>query len=99
MRGLQFRTSLAQDAGMLFIFDQPLRYSFWMKDTLIALDMIWLDQEMRVVHVESNVPPCTEDPCASYSPSEPALYVLELNAGTASLINLKPGDRLQRKSE
>ena len=95
-QGLQFRTELAPDAGMLFIFSHDGRYAFWMKDTLIPLDMIWLDRDMKVVHMKENVPPCTHDPCPSYSPESPARYVLELNAGMVQKIGLKIDDVMRR---
>ena len=91
-RGLQFRTSLAPDSGMLFVFQKSWSYAFWMKDTLIPLDMIWLDDARRVVHIEHNVPPCTADPCPRYPPGHEALYVLEINAGYADQLGLKIGD-------
>ena len=87
-RGLQFRKSLSEDAGMLFVFETSYPYSFWMKDTLIPLDMIWLDYARRVVHIESHVPPCRQDPCATYTPSSAALYVLEISAGQAEKMGL-----------
>ena len=92
-RGLQFRTSMPQNHGMLFVFQSPYVYSFWMKDTKIPLDMIWLDSSRRVIHIESSVPPCSKDPCPTYAPADPALYVLEFNAGEAKRIDLKKGDQ------
>jgi len=80
-RGLQGRERLADEAGMLFVFVNSAPHGFWMKDTLIPLDMIWLDHARRVVHIETDVPPCRTPKCPSYVPSAPALYVLELNAG------------------
>ncbi|MDO8580862.1 MAG: DUF192 domain-containing protein [Candidatus Omnitrophota bacterium] len=94
-RGLQDRRSLDANAGMLFIFPISHDYAFWMKDTLIPLDMIWLDYAQRVAHIEQNVPPCEQDPCPSYAPSQKALYVLELNAGQAERINLRTGQRAE----
>ncbi len=93
MRGLQERTSLALDAGMLFVFFEEDIHSFWMKDTLIPLDMIWLDGSKRVVDVKTNVPPCLKDPCPIYVPSQRALYVLEVNAGYAQTHGVQIGDQ------
>ncbi len=93
VRGLQFRRSLAPNAGMLFVFAKESFYSFWMKDTLIPLDMIWLDRGQKVVHLERQVLPCQEDPCPTYQPGAAALYVLEINAGEASRIGLTIGQR------
>lgn len=90
-RGLQFRESLGADAGMLFIFSQSRRHAFWMKDTLIPLDMVWMDHARRIVHIEEDVPPCQSDPCPSYTPSQEAFYVLEVNAGCAAGYRLRTG--------
>ena len=92
--GLMFRESLEPDQGMLFVFEGEGIQPFWMKNTLIALDMLWLDKEKRVVHVESNVPPCLKDPCPSYQSNIPALYVLELKAGTSEARHIKIYDKL-----
>jgi len=94
-RGLQFRTSLGENAGMLFVFNKSRKHSFWMKDTLIALDMIWMDYQRNIVHIEEDVMPCEEDPCPSYTPDKNALYVLEINASIAKKLNLKVGDQAQ----
>lgn len=96
-RGLQFRNSLGVDNGMLFIFSKSWPYAFWMKDTLIPLDMVWMDYGRRIIHIEHNVPPCKEDPCPRYEPGHPALYVLEINAGYAKKLGLKIGDTAQFK--
>jgi uncharacterized membrane protein (UPF0127 family) len=94
-RGLMFREKILPDQGMLFVFEAPGFHSFWMKNTLIPLDMIWLDAEKRVVHIAADVPPCRADPCPSYGPDAPASYVLELKAGVAKENGIKPNDRLQ----
>lgn len=94
-RGLMFRKTLRHDQGMLFVFQEEDVHSFWMKDTWIPLDMLWLDRTKRVVYIEADVPPCREDPCPSYGPLIPACYVLELRAGGAAEYGIKLGDRLQ----
>ncbi|MBF0386122.1 MAG: DUF192 domain-containing protein [Candidatus Omnitrophica bacterium] len=93
MRGLQFRKELPENSGMLFVFSYNDRMSFWMKDTFIPLDMIWLDDLRKVVHIEKDVPTCKEDPCPSYSPTKAARYVLELNAGSADKHKIRIGDQ------
>ena len=93
-RGLMFREELNSDQGMLFIFEEEDLYSFWMKNTLIPLDILWLNSHQQIVHIESNVPPCPGDPCPGYTPRYPALYVLELKAGEAEKNNLKLFDRI-----
>jgi len=93
-RGLMFRETLLPDQGMLFVFERESAVAFWMKNTLIPLDMLWLDHDRHIVHIERNVPPCKADPCPSYAPPRPGLYVLELSAGAADRFGLKAGDRL-----
>jgi uncharacterized membrane protein (UPF0127 family) len=90
--GLMYRTSLQEDKGMLFIFDEESEYPFWMKDTLIPLDMIWINSNKEVVRIVT-AQPC-EDTCLSINPNKNAQYVLELNAGTANKIGLEIGDKL-----
>ena len=90
-RGLQGREYLDPKAGMLFVFPESRRYSFWMKETLIPLDMIWMDYARRVVFIAADVPPCRNDPCPTYTPSSEAMYVLETNAGYAQKNSIKVG--------
>ena len=96
-RGLQFRKSLDPGRGMLFIFQKSGPYAFWMKDTLIPLDMIWMDDTRKIVHIEHNVPPCAADPCPRYTPTAEALYVLEVNAGYAATLGLQLNDQAEFK--
>lgn len=91
--GLMNRTSLSGQSGMLFVFDHADTYAFWMKNTKIPLDMIWLDHDGRVVDVQTAVP-CTSDPCPVYTPAHSGLYVLELNAGSAHAIGLITGSMM-----
>ncbi len=93
-RGLMYREKIEPDQGMLFVFEEEDLYSFWMKNTLIPLDIIWLNSNLQIVHIEKNVPPCLRDPCPGYSPRSPALYVLELKAGQAEANNLKLYERI-----
>ena len=93
--GLSYRPSLPHDRGMLFVFDE-LRYpSFWMKDMRFSLDLVYLDETGMVVHVEANVPPCAADPCPTYPPPDPALAVLEVNAGMAAAHGIEKGTVIQ----
>lgn len=94
-KGLMFRDAVPPGEGMLFVFEADGFYSFWMKNTLIPLDMIWLDSGGRVVHIERNVPPCRRDPCPAYGPDLPSRFVLELGAGGAAAYGLKNGDLLR----
>ena len=93
--GLMFRDHLADDRGMIFFFPQSGHYPFWMKNTLIPLDMIWIDEGRRIAHITPDVPPCKADPCPSYPPNVQAKYVLELAAGVAAKHRLKDGDALR----
>lgn|SRR5574341_176403 len=95
--GLMFRESLPANHGMLFTFFEEQGWSFWMKNTRIPLDIIWMNKGKRIVHIERNVPICTraDDSCPNYQPNEPAMYVLELAAGTADALKLQRGTRLQ----
>jgi hypothetical protein len=93
-RGLMERENLDLDKGMLFIFDQELRYSFWMKNTLIPLDMIWINSNKEVVYIEKNVQPCQADSCPSYGSDKEARYVLEINAGQSDQANIQINDKL-----
>ena len=94
-QGLMFRDHLADDRGMIFHFPETGEYAFWMKNTLIPLDMVWIDEAHRIAHVAHDVPPCKADPCPSYPPNARARYVLELAAGVAAKHHLKDGDALR----
>jgi uncharacterized membrane protein (UPF0127 family) len=96
--GLMNRTSLAPDAGMLFVFESDGIYPFWMKDTRIPLDMIWLDSDLKVVDIKHAVP-CGVDPCPDYIPSGKAKYVLEVNEGYTDQKSIRVGDRATFKTE
>ena len=81
--GLMFRPSLAPDRGMLFVFERSAFHGFWMKNCRFPIDMVWLDEGKRVVHVAEAVPPCKVDPCPTYDPLRQARYVIEMGAGQA----------------
>lgn len=83
---------MAQDQGMLFVFNAPDTVCFWMKDMRFSLDIIWLDAQKEVVHIEKNVSPETFP--KTYCPDKPAQYVIELNAGEAARNHLVAGHRL-----
>jgi hypothetical protein len=91
--GLMYRTELAKDRGMVFLFDPPRQTAFWMKNTLIPLDIVFL-LKGKVQAVSSNVPPCTTDPCPTYGPDTLVDQVIELRAGRALELGLKQGDRV-----
>ena len=81
--GLMFRPSLPRERGMLFVFETPDFHGIWMKNCRFPIDILWLDEERRIVHVAEAVPPCKAEPCPTYSPLRRAAYVVELNAGQA----------------
>jgi uncharacterized protein len=81
--GLMFRPSLPKDRGMLFIFERRDFHGIWMKNCRFPIDIVWLDEEKKVVHVAESVPPCKAEPCPVYNPLRRAAYVVELNAGQA----------------
>jgi uncharacterized protein len=93
-RGLMFRESLPPNQGMLFVFERTGVYPFWMKNTLIPLDIIWLDEDWRIVSIAASVPPCRADPCPTYPPAGPARYVVEVNAGFTRTHGIARGDRV-----
>lgn len=93
-RGLMGRPEVPPGTGMWFGFDEPARHSFWMKNCLTALDILWLDERGTIVHVAERVPPCTVDPCPDYEPPVPASQVIELGAGEARRLGLAPGARV-----
>ena len=78
-----FRESLPDRTGMLFLFADAAPHRFWMKNTMIPLDMIWMDGDGRVLFVSANTPPCKADPCPNYGPDVPAASVLEIAGGLA----------------
>ncbi len=81
--GLMFRPSLPEDKGMLFLFERADFHGIWMKNCRFPIDILWLDEDHRIVHVAEDVPPCQADPCPVYEPLRRARFVLELNAGQA----------------
>lgn len=94
-QGLMYRDHLADDRGMIFLFATTAEYSFWMKNTLIPLDMIWLDENRKIVHIAHDVPPCKADPCPSYPPNVQAKTVLEVAGGVAAKHRLADGQTLR----
>ena len=93
-KGLMFKESMADDEGMLFIFDEEKSRRFWMKNTLIPLDIIFLDENKTVVFIHENAQPCKEDPCKLYE-SPPAKYVFEINGGLTKKKNIVIGSQLR----
>lgn len=93
-QGLMDRTTLAPDHGMLFVFPDAQPRTFWMKNTLIPLDILFFDAARRLVAIQADAQPCRTDPCPLYPSAVPARYVLELNAGTAARLGIRMGDEI-----
>ncbi|WP_102945154.1 DUF192 domain-containing protein [Stenotrophomonas sp. VV52] len=94
-RGLMFRDEMPADHGMLFLHERQELQAYWMKNTKIALDILYFDDQRRLVSQQRDVPPCSAgDRCPPYPSSGPARYVLELNAGQAEKLGLQDGAQL-----
>jgi len=90
-RGLMYEEFLPDEYGMLFVFEEVGNHSFWMKNTYISLDMIWIDEELRVVGIET-AEPCRSVRCESFSASRDSKFVLEIGAGLSSVYGISVGD-------
>lgn len=96
--GLMSREALADNRGMLFLFDPPQPVSFWMKNVLIDLDMIFL-KDGEVIAVEHSAPPCQSRPCPTYGPAGAIIdQVIELRGGRAAELGVQKGDRISIQS-
>lgn len=93
MKGLMFREKLDENAGMIFIFENEEYQTFWMKNTLIPLDMIFIDKDFKIINIEHAVP-CNQEPCVLYKSAKPAKYVLELNGNFTTKNDVKTGDKI-----
>jgi uncharacterized membrane protein (UPF0127 family) len=94
-RGLMYRPSLPANRGMLFVFEETRNPTFWMKNTRVPLDIVFLDEGGAVVQVEADAPPCAAEPCPRYTSQAPARAVLELAAGSAAQHGVVAGARLR----
>lgn len=92
-KGLMFRKNLSKHQGMLFIFPDEKGQAFWMKNTLISLDILWVDREKKIVYYFDEVPPCYTATCPLYEPpsSIQAPYVIEIQAGLRKKLKLNMG--------
>ena len=93
--GLMYRQKISEDQGMLFIFDQPLKVNFWMKNVQFSIDMIFIDETNTIVHIEKNVPPCHKDPCPTYSSISEVKYVVEVVSGFCDKFNVKTNQTIE----
>ena len=94
-KGLSKQESMALNWGMLFVFEKNSPWAFWMKDMKFAIDIIWIDENKKIVHIFENVSPeprKKDKDLIIYKPPVDSRYVLEINAGLAKLHNIQPGD-------
>ena len=94
-QGLMFRKALDLNKGMLFIFEEDGVHSFWMKNTYLPLDIIWLDADRKIVFIKKSAQPCHDQACLPIFPDASARYVLEVNAGITANLGIKPGDKAE----
>ncbi len=92
-RGLSGHKPLLDDQGMIFIFPRSDIYYFWMKGMLYPLDIIWVDQNFKIIHIEKSLSSDTYP--KTFGPSSPSLYVLEISAGESLKLGLKIGDSVE----
>ncbi len=91
-RGLMFRRHLAADAGMLFVFEEPKTASFWMKNTFIPLDVIFIGADLTILGIVTDTEPLSED---AIEIDQPSAYVLEVNAGFVRRHGIVPGSEIE----
>ncbi|MEI6221263.1 MAG: DUF192 domain-containing protein [bacterium] len=91
--GLMYQTSLPENQGMMFLFNYPFRYAFWMKNTLIPLEMIFADKDKKIVDI-IHAAPCKQDPCPNYEPKKEGMFVLEVNEGFSNKNSISIGDEV-----
>lgn len=93
--GLMERATLAPNAGMLFIFPDVTPRAFWMMNTLIPLDMLFIDAERRIINIQDSAQPCAPPQrCPTYHSTAPAKYVLEIPGGRARTLGIRSGDEV-----
>ncbi|MGE3537190.1 MAG: DUF192 domain-containing protein [Candidatus Tectimicrobiota bacterium] len=94
-RGLMERVSLAPEAGMLFVFPEVAPRGFWMMNTWIPLDMLFIGADRRIINIQANAMPCIPPrPCRTYPSAAPAQYVLEIAGGRAAALGIQAGDEV-----
>ena len=93
-KGLMFRESLEEDEGMFFIFEDSKERTFWMKNTIIPLDIIFISEDNKILNI-LEAEPCKKDPWETYSSIGDAKYVFEVNKGFSRIKNIKKGDKVE----
>jgi len=91
-QGLMHRDALRRDRGMLFVFPEVGQHRFWMKNTRIELDIIFIGPNRRIVGISHRVQPCRKDPCETYGPAGDVAYALEIAGGLAREMGFAAGD-------
>lgn len=94
-KGLSVKDSLAENEAMLFVFEDEAEHTFWMKNMKFPIDIIWIDTDKTVVHIEHNLQPCSSELfCSTYKPNDDSLYVLETIGGFAEKHDVVKGSRV-----
>lgn len=93
-QGLMFREKLPEKDGMLFLFETEKPLTFWMKNTLIPLDIIFINENLEIVDIATNFPPCETENCVIYQSNKPAQYALEINGGLTEKLGIKINDKI-----
>ena len=93
-KGLMFLKNILKKAGALFCMPQTKIHKFWMKNTYIPLDIVWINEFKKVVYINKNSQPCGMMRCSAINPGINAKYVLEINAGLSDKLGLKIGDAI-----
>lgn len=91
-KGLMFRTEMGPDEGMLFPYARPQVLSFWMKNTVLSLDLVFIGEDRRIINIAANATPYSE---ASITSDAPGIAVLELNGGRAAELGIVPGSKVE----
>ena len=93
--GLMYKESLDSNKGMIFIYNKEKKHPFWMKNTMMPLDIIWLNKSKKVVYISKNTPPCKQNDCLRIKPNRRSIYVLEINANLSDKLGLSIGDLIE----
>lgn len=91
-KGLMYVQEMREDRGMFFVFEESGKHSFWMKNTYIPLDIVWIDENGKVVYIKEGAQPCETEVCDLFTPDKEAKYALEINSGKAKEVGLKVGE-------
>jgi uncharacterized protein len=95
IKGLVIKDQLKENEGMLFVYQLPAKYTFSMRGMKFPIDIIWLDNARKVIHIEHSLEPCPSDiDCPKFIPSAAALYVLETVAGFSNRHDVKIGTQI-----